>query len=102
MSGMSHDSVALDPAPTGAPARRLRRFWCVVRAFVTGATLVAIALGLAGHLARDRNLALALLMYIPIVPLGLWALVFDLLRRGKSVRPRFAFALMGLVCVLWG
>src|SRR5688500_15986165 len=88
------------PPPTSVGTRR-RALDAALRA-VTYVTFFAMALGLAGHAARDRNLALALLMYIPLVPLGLWAVVFDLLRRARSVRPRFALALVGLVCVLWG
>jgi hypothetical protein len=39
-------------------------------------------LALVGFVARDRNVVLALLFYLPAFPLGLAALVVDLLRRG--------------------
>src|SRR5687767_13779050 len=88
--------------PASAPRGRLRPAVGAVLRAATDVTFFAIALGLAGHAARDQNLALALLMYVPLVPLGLWAILFDLLRRGRSIRPRFTLALAGLVCVLWG
>ena len=88
------------PSPVSR-ARRRRVLTALLRV-ATHATFLVMALGLAGHAARDRNLALALLMYIPLVPLGLWAVVLDLVRRGRSLRPRFALTLMGFVCVLWG
>src|SRR4051794_25021059 len=58
-------------------------------------------LALVGFVARDRNVVLALLFYLPAFPLGFAALVVDLLRRGRSLaRLRFALASLGLAAVV--
>ena len=63
---------------------RLRRLVLFTVAF---GLLMAIALGSAGQLARDRSIAWALLMYLPLVPLGLAAMAFDALLREIVVDP---------------
>jgi endonuclease/exonuclease/phosphatase family metal-dependent hydrolase len=43
------------------------------------------------------------MMYVPLVPLGLWAVVLDLARRGRSIRRlRFALAATGVAAAGWG
>lgn len=64
-----------------------------------------IGAGLFGQVARDRSVPLALLMYLPIAPLGLGALAWDLARAGRAL-PRLRFGLagvgaIGFVCGAW-
>jgi endonuclease/exonuclease/phosphatase (EEP) superfamily protein YafD len=41
-------------------------------------------------------------MYIPLIPLGLWAMFWDLLKYGRSLpRWRFGLAIMGLGIIIW-
>jgi endonuclease/exonuclease/phosphatase (EEP) superfamily protein YafD len=55
-------------------------------------------LGATGQVLRDRNVPLALMMYVPLLPGGLWAIVLDLACRGRSVpRVRFGLAAAGAV-----
>jgi len=59
-----------------------------------------------GQLARDRNLLLNLLMYIPPAPVGAAAVVLDILTRGHALRshfvPRFALAIFGTIAIASG
>ncbi|EDN65248.1 membrane protein [Beggiatoa sp. PS] len=60
-------------------------------------------LAITGQIVRDRTVELALLMYIPLVPLGLWAILLDLVQIGRSLpRLRFGLSLMGLAIFTWG
>lgn len=55
-----------------------------------------LILGLVGHVLRDRHVVLALLMYLPLIPIGLWAVGHDLLRGGRALsRLRFGLAALG-------
>jgi len=65
-------------------------------------TFVAILLGVVGQLVRDCNLALALCLYIPLPPLGLFAVLLDALRRGRSLRLRFGLTGLGLLALAIG
>lgn len=70
---------------------------------ITIITILFILLGVIGHTIRDRTVELALLMYIPLLPLGLWTILWDLFRAGHSL-PFFRFGLtvIGLVIMIWG
>jgi endonuclease/exonuclease/phosphatase (EEP) superfamily protein YafD len=60
-------------------------------------------LGAVGQIVRDRNVVLALMMYIPLLPVGVGAVVLDLARRGRSVpRMRFALGIAGAAAAIWG
>src|SRR2546423_11324450 len=83
---------AADRPPRGGG--RLRRVLRKSLLVPTVGTLLALVLGAVGQLVRDRNVLLALMMYVPLPLVGAWAVVFDLLRRGRSVR-RFRFGLSG-------
>ena len=51
---------------------------------------------------RDRSVATGLMMFIPLMPLGLAALLLDLFRRGRSLlRVRFGLAILGGVAIGW-
>jgi len=65
------------------------------------AWLLAVALGVARQVVRDRSVAWALLMYLPLVPLGLAAAGFDAIFRGRALPgPRFLLGGFGLVAAL--
>jgi len=69
-----------------------------------GAVLLAaiIIFGLAGQVIRDRSVAMAILMYLPLLPAGLAAVALDLAQLGRSLpRARFALTLMGAVGSTW-
>lgn len=68
---------------------------------LTVALCVLNILAFIGFVTRDRNAALAMLFYLPSLPLGLAALLVDLLRQGRSMRgPRFALTSLGFVSVV--
>jgi vancomycin resistance protein VanJ len=92
---------AMHETPRPRPRLR-RRLWRWAVAAVTWAALLGIVLGVIGQLLRDRNLLLALLMYVPIAPLGLVAILFDLAGRGRALRPRFMLTVIGSAGVLVG
>ncbi len=57
-----------------------------------------VALGLLGHLVRDRSVAWGVLMYLPLVPFGLAAAAWDAVARGRALpRSRFALGAFGLL-----
>jgi endonuclease/exonuclease/phosphatase (EEP) superfamily protein YafD len=73
------------------------------RAVVAAGALSLMALGAVGQIARDRNVPLALMMYIPLLPVGLCAVAVDLLARGRCVpRVRFGLAIAGAAAAVWG
>lgn len=92
-----------EAVPTSASRRAVRRRTGQWLVRLTGwATALGIVVGLIGQVVRDRNLALALMMYVPLAPLGLWAVLLDVLRRGRALRPRFALGAAGLVALSAG
>jgi endonuclease/exonuclease/phosphatase family metal-dependent hydrolase len=79
---------------SGQPSR-VRR---LARLVIASGLMLAIALGAVGQVARDRSVILALFMYLPLVPLGLTAVAFDAIRRGRALpRGRFVLGAIGLV-----
>jgi endonuclease/exonuclease/phosphatase (EEP) superfamily protein YafD len=78
----------------------LRRF--LRRAFnLSGLALIGLnLLALVGFVARDRSVLPALLLYFPLLPLGLASLLFALACRGRSVKgPRLILATVGFAAV---
>jgi endonuclease/exonuclease/phosphatase (EEP) superfamily protein YafD len=68
----------------------------------TNAVVVVLALGLLGQLTRDRTTFLAMCMYLPILPVGVVAIVQDLVGRGRSIpRIRFGLSMLGFAAVGW-
>jgi endonuclease/exonuclease/phosphatase (EEP) superfamily protein YafD len=66
-------------------------------------TALALLFGAVGQLVRDRSVVLALMMYVPLLPVGLAAVVLDVARRGRSLpRARFGLAVAGAVAAAWG
>ena len=91
-----------DPATVtpraGARARVLRG----VRLVLTIGAVLVLVPGVIGHTVRDRSVPLALLSYIPLVPVGLAAAVLDLAFLGRCLpRPRFTLTLAGLAAAAW-
>lgn len=81
----------------------LKKFWHFLLILISWLTLLAILLGLVGQIVRDPSVEWALLMYIPLVPLGIWALIWDLFLKGQSLpRLRFGLLIIGLLAVIWG
>jgi endonuclease/exonuclease/phosphatase (EEP) superfamily protein YafD len=72
------------------------------RISLTIITILFILLAIIGHIVRDLTVELALLMYIPLLPLGLWAIFWDLLQKGYSLPLRFTLTCMGLGIIIWG
>jgi Endonuclease/Exonuclease/phosphatase family len=61
-----------------------------------GLAVIVIA-GLAGQLIRDRSAATAILMYLPLLPASLVAIVLDIARRGRAIpRARFLLTFLGI------
>lgn len=80
--------------------RSLFRF---LASLLTVVTILLILLAIIGQLVRDITVELALLMYIPLLPLGLWAILWDW--QWLSCRPsrfRYHLTLLGLGLILWG
>lgn len=70
---------------------------------LTIVTLLFILLALIGQIVRDRTVELGLLMYIPVLPLGLWTVALDLWQAGYSLPGfRFGLTLIGLGMMTWG
>ena len=68
----------------------------ILRKLAAFGLALIIVVGLIGHWTRDRSAALAVLMYLPVLPLGLTAIVLDLALSGRSFsRARFALSLLG-------
>ena len=57
-----------------------------------------ILAGLTGQVTRDRSAPLAVLMYLPLLPVGASAMILDLTRSGRALgRRRFALCFVGAV-----
>jgi len=75
----------------------------LIKFLLVTATVFFILAALIGHTVRDRTVELGLLMYIPLLPLGLWAVCLDLGLKGRSLpNLRFSLTLIGLVLSIWG
>jgi endonuclease/exonuclease/phosphatase (EEP) superfamily protein YafD len=76
------------------PSTRRRAFEILSKLAALGLALT-ILIGLLGHLTRDRSVGLAVCMYVPVLPLGLVAIMLDLARTGRAL-PRGRFILTAL------
>ena len=75
--------------------RRLIQFVDRLGSFGLAAVITA---GLAGQMIRDRSAATAILMYLPLLPASLAAIVLDVARKGRALpRARFALTLLGIL-----
>lgn len=72
-----------------------------LRRVFTLITILVSLLGFLGYLIRDPNVEWALLMYIPLIPLGIWAILLDMFLRGYSfLKFRYGLACLGLALIL--
>ncbi|WP_353570438.1 endonuclease/exonuclease/phosphatase family protein [Candidatus Albibeggiatoa sp. nov. BB20] len=69
----------------------------VLRWPITLPTLAILLLALMAELIRDSSIFWALCLYIPLLPLGLWAIVWDLSWRGKSFIIPYSLTGLGLI-----
>jgi endonuclease/exonuclease/phosphatase (EEP) superfamily protein YafD len=80
---------------------RSHRFFHLIGYLLSITTVLLIALGLTGQIVRDRTVEWGLLMYIPLLPLGLWAILLDLLYVGRSLpKIRFGLTFIGISIVI--
>ena len=94
---MKSDESSISPYRT-----RLRRLASGLALLAASGLATLIALGLAGQAIRDRSVATALMMYIPLMPVGLAAVALDLSCRGRSLPwKRFGLTLVGCVAIGW-
>lgn len=90
-------------SPPPKPSGKVRRFLLHAVAWLGRLTLLGLALGVAGQFIRDRAVPFALMMYVPLVPLGTGAVLLDLAWRGRCLRTgRFVLGGMGLVAAVIG
>ena len=70
------------------------------RIFVITIVLISL-LGFVGYLIRDPSVEWALLMYIPLIPLGIVVILLDLFLKGYSLSKfRYGLTFLGLVLIL--
>jgi endonuclease/exonuclease/phosphatase family metal-dependent hydrolase len=63
---------------------------------------ILLAIGLIGQVFRDRSIATALLMYIPLLLVGAVAVAADLACKGRSLpRIRFGLTVAALAAMAW-
>jgi endonuclease/exonuclease/phosphatase family metal-dependent hydrolase len=73
----------------------------LLRAVGYGLCAVILA-GLFGQLVRDRSVATAILMYLPVLPVSAGTIGIDLLLRGRGLnRPRFMLTVVGIFGALF-
>ena len=79
-----------------------RRLIRVVSRVVPSGLVAVIIAGLAGQMIRDRSVAFAILMYLPVLPVGVAAVAIDLARKGRALpRVRFGLTLLGVIGGTW-
>src|SRR5687767_3198883 len=85
--------------PTPPPSRRA---WKWLRRALNASILVLLALALIGRAVRDRGVVLALMMYLPLLPIGFIAIATDALQRGRAA-PRIKYGLLvaGVIGSSW-
>jgi endonuclease/exonuclease/phosphatase family metal-dependent hydrolase len=89
-----------DPLPVCRPPRR--RLTKLLTGIVAYGSAGLIGAGLTGQAIRDGSVGTALMMYIPLLPVGMAAVAFDLACKGRSFpRLRFGLTIAGLVAIAW-
>lgn len=88
----------------GAPGTqdRAKKGRLVLRAFAL-LILATLLLAAMGRGVRDRNLPLSLLLYLPMLPLGMIAVALDLAMRGRGLGRGgpFILTILGCLALLW-
>lgn len=96
---------ATEPPAAPRPPGRGARLAASARRLMVAGLLAMIALGALGQVVRDRSVAWALLMDLPLPLIGVAAVWLDLVCRGRAwrlARGRFALAAVGLATTLGG
>lgn len=70
----------------------------MLRATLSYAIASALALVVLGHLLRDRTPWLGLIMLVPVLPVALGALGWDVLMRGRSLPVRWLLSVVAVGC----
>ncbi len=66
---------------------------------ITLLTLILLLLALSAELIRDVSIFWALSLYLPLLLLGLWAIVWDFIWRGKSLVMPYALTMLGFIAI---
>ncbi len=82
-----------EPSP-----RRWPRRW---RVLLTVGVLLSLIAAVVGQVVRDRSVLLGYLFYLPLLPIGLAAVLLDLVFLGRCLRPRFGLAVLGVGAAAW-
>jgi len=93
------DRKHLSHSPTiGQDIAIVRRILSILRRSITIALAALLLCGVIGQIVRDRNVIFALMMYVPLVPIGIAAAAWDLILRGRSLpRVRFGMSIIGVI-----
>jgi len=84
------------------PPRSSRRFRTAFVNLVSFSSVSVIVAGLLGQLIRDRSVPMAILMYLPVLPVSVTALAFDLACLGRALpRVRFALSTLAMIGAAW-
>lgn len=70
----------------------------MIRASFTYALLSALTITILGQLLRDRTAALQWIMFVPVFPIVLVAIGWDVLLLGRALPVRFLFAAVAVGC----
>ena len=90
---MRHDPDPSLPREQLSSGHRVARFVGLVS---TALILVALTATVTAQIVRDRMLALTLLMFVPIWPLAMAAIVRDVLARGRALPQRWFLLTIGV------
>ena len=69
-----------------------------LRSAFTYALLSALSLTMLAQLLRDRTAALALIMFVPVLPIALITFVWDVVLRGRALPIRWLLTAVGIGC----
>lgn len=97
-------TIARPPARArrGWPLRALWGAWRAVRFAVSWAVLAALAALVTAHVVQDRVWWMAYAAFCPLWMIGVPAVAWDLLRRGRSLPLRWLLLCLGLATTLLG
>jgi endonuclease/exonuclease/phosphatase family metal-dependent hydrolase len=88
--------------PKASRARMRQHVRTGLRCLSVIGLLAIIVAGLVGQVIRDRSVVFAVLMYLPLLPVGLAAIALDIILRGRAIpRARFVLAVVGAVAGTW-
>ena len=99
-SSSSSPPAEFAPPPATSLGRQLRgRLLALLR----GLPAAVLTFALIGYILRDREPIFALLMYVPLLPVAVTVLAWDLVLRGRSLpRGRYVASLLAALAGIWG